>query len=1440
MHIKITKMKANYIYRIIPCSLLVTLFFSSIIFNGAGGDLSARENIGGSNLPVSNHLVKSVESGCINATAQADLDINSVRAKILNGGDMWWDIFGAQNAAYAVPKPPVGQIGPSSQFASSVWVGGYDAGGQLKVAAQTYRQSGNDYWPGPLTSTATTDPATCIAWDKFYKINRADVETYYNWVALGSNGANPLLSGQATLSNAMDVINNWPAYGPEGQPLAPYYDVNNDGIYDPAAGDVPDFDITGTRGCAAKLYGDQCLFWVFNDKGNIHTETGGASIGLEVQAQAFAFATNDELNNATFLKYKIINKSSFRLDSTFFGIWDDADLGFYMDDYVGCDVGLGLGILYNGTAIDGSGQATAYGANPPAIGVDFFEGPFADPDGHDNAASSVPSSFLNYGDGIADNERLGMCKFMYFENTSSAVNGNPMPGDDHYQYLTGTWRNGTGITYGGNGTSGSVRCNYMFPGLSDPSGFGVGGTLNNPITMPNWDMVSSSIVPNDMRFLESSGPFTLQPGAVNVITVGVPWARATQGGPLASVALLKGADAKAQLLFNNCFATTNGPTAPALTIQELNRQLILTWTNPVNSNNYNESYSEDYDKANPNNLPYTFQGYQLYQLRDGFVTQADLYNVDKARLVMQCDKVDGISQIVNYTNDVTISALVPQEMVNGSNKGIVHSVSLSDDLFATGTDARLVNHKTYYYAIIAYGFSQSLVPTNFGSLQDYKPYIAGRKCADFPVFTPHPGIPHIPAPEAEGTVQQSNYGSGPKLTRIEGSGNGANVLDFTSETVDAIFADPEWKVKNPVYENGKGPVTIKVIDPLNVPAATNFRFIMKAKYPVTGVAAFIPQDSSRWELINLNTGESVNSDSSIIIPNEQLINGQNTGSIAIIPKWGLSVNVRFAYSPGPTRIVVNGTPPNTTTSYFYDEPNNAFQEATMTFSDPSKQWLTGVPDQDGTNDQNWIRAGTQTFPAPNAIFGDDQNGLDNEQHYEKVLGGTWAPYRLCAASATTIPNPIVCSGGPAWATNLNVNKIKNVSSIDVVITRDKSKWTRCPVLEMQEEPALAIGNIKKLNMRSSLSVDQNGVPAIAGSGSSTNKNDPNFNGETGMGWFPGYAINLETGERLNMAFGEDSWLASENGADMKWNPTATDFSYPNFATIFGGKHYIYVFGHNGNGLFNGDTYMGNGFRDLPSYDEGKAMRALMAAVQAGAGDGYKREVFKDAMWVNIPLLSPMFPHLKLPEDMPSDVKVRLRVTKAYSKFGTGNQVSSGSLVTGSTYFVESGPITHNAVSVAAGATFVAANASWTSSAANASVLSTVNNADPIYEFNTSDIGTIKADAATAKSALDLINIVPNPYYAYSAYEVKTSDNIVKITNLPSNCTISIYTLKGTLIRTLQKNDGDAKASVDWDLKNQARIPIASGLYIIDVSVPNVGEKILKWFGVMRPLDLEAY
>ena len=132
----------------------------------------------------------------------------------------------------------------------------------------------------------------------------------------------------------------------------------------------------------------------------------------------------------------------------------------------------------------------------------------------------------------------------------------------------------------------------------------------------------------------------------------------------------------------------------------------------------------------------------------------------------------------------------------------------------------------------------------------------------------------------------------------------------------------------------------------------------------------------------------------------------------------------------------------------------------------------------------------------------------------------------------------------------------------------------------------------------------------------------------------------------------------------------------------------------------------------------------------------------------------------------------------------------------------------------------------------------VNNWDPIYRFDTEDVAAQIGEVTVLEEMLEEINIVPNPYYAYSQYETNKLDNRVKIVNLPEVCTVRIYNLSGTLIRTYDK--ADPLTYVDWDLKNEANVPIAGGVYIIHIDVPGVGQAVRKWFGVMRPIDLDNF
>jgi hypothetical protein len=125
----------------------------------------------------------------------------------------------------------------------------------------------------------------------------------------------------------------------------------------------------------------------------------------------------------------------------------------------------------------------------------------------------------------------------------------------------------------------------------------------------------------------------------------------------------------------------------------------------------------------------------------------------------------------------------------------------------------------------------------------------------------------------------------------------------------------------------------------------------------------------------------------------------------------------------------------------------------------------------------------------------------------------------------------------------------------------------------------------------------------------------------------------------------------------------------------------------------------------------------------------------------------------------------------------------------------------------------------------------------MYSWSMDDIATVTSSQDMLKEALKMINIVPNPYYAFSEYERSRLETKVKITNLPEKCTVKIYTVNGKLIRTFKKDS--PITSIDWDLTNFKSIPVAGGVYLIHVEVPGIGEVVLKFFGGLRQVDLQG-
>jgi len=328
-------------------------------------------------------------------------------------------------------------------------------------------------------------------------------------------------------------------------------------------------------------------------------------------------------------------------------------------------------------------------------------------------------------------------------------------------------------------------------------------------------------------------------------------------------------------------------------------------------------------------------------------------------------------------------------------------------------------------------------------------------------------------------------------------------------------------------------------------------------------------------------------------------------------------------------------------------------------------------------------------------------------------------------------------------------------------------------------------------------------------------------------------------------FGEDSRYVQYNGRDMMWNPASVDVEgSQNY--IMGGRHFIYVMNSTRQTFYDmaranqADVNYYNTYV-TPSYDAGRwAVQMLSSAERmmnsplypsAGTKMLYKGIVYRadnnvpqrdsiamlyaSTAWVNIPLVNERYAFTN-PKDIPCDVTIDIDIRTPYSKNSAINGTDASRLG-----------------------------------------YQAINRNMPAYQFVIGPDDAVLENVATATNArksmvdslLGLINVVPNPYYSYSAYETGSQlETKVRITNLPTGvdangkaqgCTIHIYTVDGTLVRTLGPTPVN-QTTVDWDLHNHRGFPIAGGMYLIHVKVPGIGERVIKWFGTMRPVDLDSF
>ncbi|MCB9342647.1 MAG: T9SS type A sorting domain-containing protein [Saprospiraceae bacterium] len=355
------------------------------------------------------------------------------------------------------------------------WIAGLDPAGNIHISCELDAQKPSD-WKAGYRNIPNSD--------KVWKVTQEQIGLHLSDYLDNGIIDNPIPEVFAWPGrgnpfsleyNGFEIPSDWTTL------TAGYFDTNENGQYDPENGEYPTVII---RGGTFWLAPDQMAFSIFyND--TIGDLTKGFSTATEVAFQSFTFNCNNDpvMENSVFLAYKCRNFGVERMDSCFFGIYSNFDIGNPNDDYLGCDLYPYKDFIYAYNA-DTLFDSRA-GPKPPIVGLNFLRGP-------------LDSNAME----------LNLKKVMpILANASNPALRFPTFIGEYYNYLSGSWRDGTPLTYGGIGYGGNTLADAPFTGLPSDGNAWSELSANNPL--------------GDRRAVSTFQDFTLLPGAVNELIVSI-------------------------------------------------------------------------------------------------------------------------------------------------------------------------------------------------------------------------------------------------------------------------------------------------------------------------------------------------------------------------------------------------------------------------------------------------------------------------------------------------------------------------------------------------------------------------------------------------------------------------------------------------------------------------------------------------------------------------------------------------------------------------------------------------------------------------------------------------------------------------------------------------------------------------------------------------------
>ncbi len=407
---------------------------------------------------------------CPVASEPGSLQVNQLEVNVINGMPFLQPVLEDTLGGLRLHGPEYPESGVPLASAAGAWLGGRSENGQLLLQGSTY---GFEALPGPA-SAAVDCQALAQHFNRYWSVFAYEVENFrldwsdgqldqaipinlYRWPGLG----NP----HSSWANGFELPADAPA-------LAPFNDVNDDGIYDPEAGDYP------------AIKGDVCTWWVS------HTDVTNPQWPrprVQIGALLYSFDTDgDYLDRTLFVETTYHYLGEEPMADAFLSLWVDGDLGCLANDRVACIPDRTLAFYYQ-TEPDEAAcpplpltHPVTFTGQAPTLLVDVLERP-----------AIAPGTTLPFHAFMVMGFQTGI------PFTSSSAPQNP---DQFYRYQQGIWPDGVPLTLGG------------YDPLGDPYPYAYDYAELLEDTTGGWSMPWIDQTSSDKQSLHSFGPFSLQPG----------------------------------------------------------------------------------------------------------------------------------------------------------------------------------------------------------------------------------------------------------------------------------------------------------------------------------------------------------------------------------------------------------------------------------------------------------------------------------------------------------------------------------------------------------------------------------------------------------------------------------------------------------------------------------------------------------------------------------------------------------------------------------------------------------------------------------------------------------------------------------------------------------------------------------------------------------------